>query len=59
MKEEDGVVAGGDEGGHVEEGADLGAAAGGVALAAERAAVVVEASDAGAGPVQCSSPRGS
>ena len=58
MKEEDGVVAGGDERGHVEEGADLGAAAGGVALAAELAAVVVERYDAGVGPVQGPSPRG-
>ena len=39
---EDRVVAGGDEGGHVKNGADLGAAAEDVALSAELTAVVVK-----------------
>jgi len=46
---EDGVVAGGDEGGHVERGADLGAAAADAALTPELTAVVVEGGDAGEG----------
>ena len=46
---EDGVVAGGDEGGHGERGADLGAAAADAALTPELTAVVVEGGDAGEG----------
>ena len=38
---QDGIVTGGDEGGHPQPGAHGGAAAGDVTLAAERAAVVV------------------
>ena len=46
---ENGVVAGGDEGGHVEGRADLGATTTNMTLAAELTAVVVEGSDAGEG----------
>lgn len=46
---EDGVVAGGDEGGHVERGADLGSAAADVALTPELTAIVIERSNAGEG----------
>jgi hypothetical protein len=48
-RSEDRVVAGGDERGHVKDGADLRAAAEDVALPAELAAVVVKWSDAGEG----------
>lgn len=44
---EDWVVAGGNQGGHVEDRADLGAPSGDVALAAELAAVAIKGSDAG------------
>ena len=46
---EDRVVAGGDEGGHVKDRADVGAAAEDVALTAELTAVVIKGSDAGEG----------
>jgi hypothetical protein len=46
---EDGVMAGGDEGGHVEDRAQLRAAAEDVALTAELTTVVVKGSDAGEG----------
>lgn len=46
---EDGVVAGGDESGHVKDRADLGATTTDVTLAAELTAIVVEGSDPGQG----------
>lgn len=46
---ENGVVAGGDEGSHVEGGADRGSSAADVTLAAKLAAVVVEGGDASQG----------
>ena len=48
-RSEDRVVPGGDEGGHVEDRADLRAAAEDMALTAELTAVVVKGSDAGEG----------
>jgi hypothetical protein len=48
-RSQDGIVTRGDERGHVENGADLGAATEDVALTAELTAVAVKGSDPGGG----------
>ena len=49
---EDGIVTRGYQGGHVENGADIGATASGMALAAELAAAVVETQSADRGDLR-------